>query len=167
MNSYDEILLELLKRKFGLRPWIPIVVAEIIGDRVGKALEALKPPVPAPAMPQAATRVLDLKEMLVSRDLTILDVTYGGRLHELVLCSNSNNYSVKFVTDGVVRIDRSFSDLQLISPYLDTISAFEDNGKFVLHVKDYSWVSSAYAAVFVGEPITFHQIFAKYDVFVK
>ncbi|MEM4975855.1 MAG: hypothetical protein QXT64_00850 [Desulfurococcaceae archaeon] len=167
MDGYEEVLLELLKRRFGLRPWMPIVVAEIIGDRVGKALAALKPPVPAPAMPQPATRVLDLKDMLVSRDLTILDVAYGGRLHELVLCSNSGNYSIRFVTDGVARIDRSFQDLQSISPYLDTISAFEDNGKFVLHIKDYSWVSSAYAAVFVGEPVTFHQIFAKYDVFTK
>ncbi|MEM1681063.1 MAG: hypothetical protein QXZ56_07645 [Sulfolobales archaeon] len=167
MTSYEEILLELLKRKFGLRPWMPIVVAEIIGERIGKALTMPKPPTPAPAIPQPATRVVDLKEMLVSKDLTLLDVTYGGKLHELVLCSNSKNYSIRFVTDGMVRIDRSFSELQSISPYLDTISAFEDNGKFVLHVKDYSWVSSAYVAVIAREPITFSQIFVKYDVFLK
>ncbi|MEM0261747.1 MAG: hypothetical protein QW803_12215 [Candidatus Methanomethylicia archaeon] len=160
----EEILLDILKKKLVIRPWIPIVIADIISEKIIPKQPTVSYP---PTIPQPVTRIVDLKEMLISRDLTLLDIMYGGKLHELILCSNNKNYSVKFITDKVVRIDKSFTELQLISPYIDTISAFEENGKFILHIKDFSWANSAHVSIIVKEPITFYQIFIKYDEFIK
>jgi len=163
----EDVLLDVLRRRFGLRPWMPIVMAEIIGEKIAEALKIPAPKISIPqiSIPQPSTRVVDWRDMLVSSDLILLDVSVGGRLHELVLCSNSSNYSIRIVTDGMVRLDRSFRELQSISPYLDSIDAIEDNGRFILYIKDYSWLNSVYAIVRIREPIMFSQVFIKYDVY--
>lgn len=157
----EDALLERLTRRLGLRPWIPIIVAEIIADRVAKAIVE-KPPI-QPLKP--ATRVVDLRELLVDKETELLNLRTGGKLHEAVLCSNSNNYTVKLLVDGVVKLRKSFREIQSISPYLESISAFENNGTYVLHVKDYSWINTLYFSVVPHEPVTFHGVIIKYDVY--
>lgn len=163
----EDVLLDVLRRRFGLRSWMPIVMAEIIGEKLAEALKIQAPKISIPqiSIPQPSTRVIDLRDMLVSSDLTLLDVSVGGRLHELVLCSNSSNYSIRIMTDGIVRLDRSFRELQSISPYLESIDALEDNGRFILYIKDYSWLNSAHAILKIREPITFPYVFIKYDIY--
>ncbi|MEM4429647.1 MAG: hypothetical protein QXM08_00605 [Thermofilaceae archaeon] len=159
--EHADALLERLGRRLGLRPWMPIIVAEIIGDRVARAV-AEKPTI---APPKPVTRVVDLREVLAERELDLLDLRTGGRMHEAVLTSSSPNYSVKLVADGLTRLRRSFREVQSLSPYLETVSAFENNGVFVLHLKDYSWVSSLHFSVVPHEPLVFHAVFIKYDVY--
>lgn len=159
--EYADALLEYLSRRLGLRPWVPIIVAEIIGERVAKVITE-KPPI---APPKLTTRAVDLREVLADRELDLLDLRTGGRLHEAVLTSSSPNYTVKLVADGLTRLRRSFREIQSLSPYLETVSAFENNGVFVLHLKDYSWVNSLHFSVVPHEPVLFHAVFVKYDVY--
>ena len=108
------------------------------------------------------TRVVDLRNYLVTGQLRVFESRSPGTLHELVLRSSSNKYTIVFAFDGY-EMRRSWREMNAVSQYLEAVDAFEENGGYVLHIKNFSWVESAHLDVVVEEPILFANIFAKFD----
>ncbi len=118
------------------------------------------------APPKPVTRVVELKDRLVKAELTVFEAKAPGSLHELMLRSSDKEYSIMLVTDGILKLYKSWDEMQAVSQYLDTVAAFEENGEYILHVKDFSWLESAYAVVSVKKPMNFSNIFIKYDLYL-
>ena len=116
--------------------------------------------------PKPVTRVVDLKDRLVKAELTFFEAKAPGSLHELMLSSSDKEYSIMLVTDGILKLYKSWDEMQAISQYLDTVDAFKEDAEYVLSIKGFSWSESAYAVVSVKKPITFSNIFVKWDELV-
>lgn len=171
MPSEDE-LIEVLRERFGFKPWVPIVMADIIGEKLKEA--AARPVVVPKPPPRLATRTVDWRDRLVQYKLPLLDLKVGGRLHEMVLRSTGKNYSLLLLADRAVKIDKTFDEMMTIGPHLDTVSAIAEvdqegtpTGFYVLRIADVSWLEEVYAVVNVKEPTLFKQVFIKYDSFAE
>ena len=189
MSADDfEGLIQYFQRRPKVKAWHIVILAELIGDRIGEKLVELKPPevppilrvppIPPPEIPvleipkipvppKPVTRTIDWKEKRAEFELSLFDVKVGGTLQELMLKSPSKNYSIALVTDGSLKLQKTFEEMEVVGQYLDTIAAFEKNGEYILHLKDYSWLESAYSVISVKEPIVFSNVFIKWDELIS
>lgn len=174
MSDDLELLLEHFRRQGKIKAWMPVVMAEIIGDKLKSETPSIPKPPEVPKIPvlevpktqsppRPVTRTIDWKEKRVEFELSLFDVKVGGKLQELMLRGPSKNYSIVLVTDGILRLYKTFEEMEVVSAYLDTIDAFEENGVYLLHLKDYSWLESAYSVISVKETIVFDNVFLKWD----
>lgn len=62
----------------------------------------------------------------------LLNIKSSGVIKELLIVANSNNYSVHIEADGKTVISDSFTDLNFISNYSNTIDAYVSNGKYIV-----------------------------------
>ena len=168
MSTSTEEILEALLRRRGLKTWHVLLMADIISEKIKAEQPALKTPIPEIKVPEVRipkplTRVIDLKNKLVEFEFTVFESSAPGTLKELVLCSPSNEYSILLSVDGVVKLYKSWDEMQALSQYLETVDAFKNNEEYVLHLKDFSWLESAYSIISVKKPVTFSKIFVKLD----
>lgn len=114
---------------------------------------------------EVVTKTLDKKDVSFTGTYNIISVTVRGKLRELTLHSKSKKFHVYILADKMVKLDRSFEELDAISEYLNVIDAFEVDGEYVVHLKDLSWERKFLLTVTArtGEEVTFSNIFAIWD----
>lgn len=108
------------------------------------------------------TRVIRITDAVSD---TVLSEDGSGKLIEMVVISDSREYSVSIAIDNATVMDGSFDWYQSISQYMDWIDAFEDNGSFVLRVADLSFSSSLKISLKTSSTgsVKFREIIAKIE----
>ena len=190
----EEGILAWLRKGPRLKVWHTLIMAEIIGEKIGDALRGvrplpeLRPPevievppervleLPLPELkeisekldrlrpPEVVTKTLD-RRMEFEGAKEILSVTGRGRLREFILRAASKEFRVEIMVDGVPKIDRSFDDLGRITAYLDTIDAFEVDGEYVVRIGEMSWLKTFRLMIYANGRIEFPDVFAVYDTY--
>jgi len=95
--------------------------------------------------------------------MDIINSKVRGKLREFSLRAKSKNFSVQILRDGVKKLDRTYDELSKMSEYLRSIDAFEVNGEYVVHLKNFKWISDFLLTIFAREEIEFPQVFAIWD----
>jgi hypothetical protein len=174
MSNNVEALLEYFRGK-PLKTWHIVLIADIISEKLaGKILippSVIKPPtqptvkIETPKTlepPKPQTQFIDLSNMSVSGSYELLNLIGRGTLNELAIVSPSRKFGIQIFSDNLTRIFKDFDELEQISQYVESIDAFEDNGSYILSVKDISWIDSFRLLLIAYEPIEFKRIFASY-----
>jgi len=130
---------------------IAVVMAEEIARKLSST--ATKP---------RETRVIRITDAVSD---TAISEDGSGKLIELVVISDSREYSVSIAIDNATVIDGSFEWYQSVSQYMDWIDAFEDNGSFVLRVTDLSFSSNLKISLKITSQgnVRFREIIAKIE----
>ncbi len=191
MSDDSEGLVQYFQKMPKIKAWHIVLLGDVIGEKlkelvlperapvqmppelppisVPKPPEFIKPPLitlpEIPVPPKPITHTIDWKQKLVEFANTLLEVTVAAKLYEVMIKSPSKNFSIRFITDGLCQVDKNFEEMQAISDYLTSIDAFEDEGEYVTRLENYSWRNSAKFIITVNEPITFSQIYLKYEQF--
>jgi len=180
-----EALLRLLQRGGRLKTWHVLLLGEIIGERLGRRPRVevpaeLPPPEVPPKVPreliekleelaekvrprEVVTRVKDVKDVHVTFEYDVFKIPTRGKLHELMIRSPSDRYTIYLAADGIAKLHRSFPELEEVSEYLRAIDAFKVDEEYVLRIADFSWLEAASCIIRVEKPITFHNIYVKWD----
>lgn len=117
-----------------------------------------------PMPKELVTRIVDKKDRPVKRTFDIIKTNLPGKLSELTIRSPSQQFSLLMMSDGVKRLNRSYSQLAQLSPYSTTIDAYEEDGTFIVRIGEMHWLDNFLATLYVdGEPITFGNIWAKWE----
>ena len=158
-NYSAEKLKELLREK--LNPGLSLLLAEEFARETGAELARKMP-----RQREIITKTIDKVNEPIRYKLDLVKADVGGKLRELTIKSPSTSFSLLVMTDGIRRIDKSYSELADLSSYSETVDAFEDaeNGAYILHVKEMSWTKSGLATLYVDlGPITFQQVWAVWE----
>lgn len=134
-------------------------VAREVGRELAKRIGRIE-------LPKPKTEIIDKKNFTVRGNFELLNVNLRGELKELFIKSPSPNFSILFMRDNSRIIDKKFTELQEVTQELEFIAAFDDNGSYVLNIKDIKWISQCMILLTAHEQITFQNIFARYDLFV-
>jgi hypothetical protein len=153
----SELIDALIKR--GLKTWHLIVMADIIGSK-------LQPPQQKIEVEKLQTKIIDLANFTVTKVYNILQTDVRGRVDACVIVSPSSNYSVHLSIDGQ-EIFKTLDDLIALSPFLESIAAFNEDGNFILNIRDIAWINRFELSILVNNPITFSKIFMLYKLFVS
>jgi len=173
-----EALLEYFRGK-PLKTWHVVLMADIIGEKLAEKGLTLPPAPSAPPKPEAVkvevpkalelpkpqTQFIDMSGARISGASELLNLTGKGTLKELAVVSPSRNFGIQVFSDNVTRILRSFDELEQISQHVESIAAYEEDGLYVLNVKDVSWIDNFRLMIIAHEPIEFKRIFASYCVY--
>lgn len=156
----EEKLRKLLQERFS--PGISLLLMEEFaretGDEIAKRIPRLK---------ERVTKTLDRADEPIRYKLDLIKAETGGSLRELTVKSPSPDFSLLVMTDGVRRIDRTYTELAELSPQSDLIDAFEvaGDGVYALSIKDIMWVQSGLVTLYVdsGSMITFQKIWVVWE----
>ena len=96
-----------------------------------------------------------------SGEHNILMVNKEGKLIEIMLVSDSNDYSVVVETD-TFRLDKTYDELSQISDYVDSINAYQDGSNYILSMYNIKFTKFEFSIIFNSE-ITFSNIYAKWE----
>lgn len=152
----DEIF-DLLVKKYEGKKWIPILVADILSEKIAGRLEEVGE--------KSSTQIVDWKNKKVTGRKKIFSSKVPGKLYELVFRSDSGNYYIEFEIDGYMTLKKTFDELVEMSRYVDSVVAFHEDEYYILNLSNYSWLKSAKFTLYVNEEINFSTIFVKYDEF--
>jgi len=165
-NYSAEKLRELLREQ--LNPGLSLLFVEEFARETGAEL-AKRMPRPMEVVPEKiVTKTLDKKDEPIRYKLDLVKVESRGKLTEVTIRSPSPDFSLLVMTDGLRRIDRSYTDLAVLSPHSETIDAYEDaeNGVYILHIKEMSWTKSGLVTLYVDSgAITFQRVWAVWEEF--
>jgi len=181
LSEEIELLIRQLAKRKGLKTWHVVLLGDIIGEKLKEKLPEILPTVkveiPAPPppvtpiirrieLPKPKTETIDKKNFTVKGNFELLNVKLRGELKELLIKSPSPNFSILLMCDNIRIMDRKFTELQEVTQELDFIAAFEDNGSYILNIKDIKWIDQCMILLTAHEQITFQNIFARYDLFI-
>jgi hypothetical protein len=140
---------------------LSIAVAIVAAEEVARELSRAVLTVPAPERPRGV-RVVRLVD---PRPGTIVSERGPGRLAELVVISDSDNYELYVTADGVAVSSGPFSWYRSVSEYVEWIDAFENNGTFVLRVSDvpFSRSLSVYLAPTAQSTVRVREVLVKIE----
>lgn len=98
---------------------------------------------------------------------TIISEDNPGGLNELVVISPSPNFSIYIVSNGQVKLDKTYTELSSISKQAEDIAAFRDiSGNYILNIKDYVWQGDLILILrSTSGNFIFDQVYANYYVY--
>jgi len=112
------------------------------------------------------TQTIDLKRFTDSSGKhNILSINNKGKLIEMILVSDNNDYGVIIETESF-KLDRTYSELSYISDYVDSISVFQDGSNYILSVYDIKFTKFDFY-ILINSKVTFSRIYAKWEELVK
>ncbi len=148
----ERSLLQSLRHLLNSQHLDLIISEELLRDRDLKVKEKLR------------TEILDLSSVIVNKSRKFLNLRGRGTLREIMLISDSPDFRVVIGVDGRECINKTFSELQEVSTYLNSIDAFEDDGKYVFHVSGISFRKSLSFEVYTIQSIRFEKVYAVFDI---
>ncbi|MEM3484790.1 MAG: hypothetical protein QXI12_04140 [Candidatus Methanomethyliaceae archaeon] len=108
------------------------------------------------------TNIVDRRDLLVNYSFMIFDSKTEGQLKELIIVSPSPDFSLSIVSDGVIRVNRSYAELERFDT--KSITAFKNEyDEYVVGVEGFSWITGCTAVLRVSSPTQMRSIFAVYD----
>ena len=150
-------------------------LADLITSRPvrSRIRERLRPEPGAPAPPEIipdvklpTIKTVDKIVHPVPRTLDIIEASSPGLLHEVTLRSPSNNFSLLIKADGKKKLDRTYAQMAVLSPYSTTIDAFQEHDTLIytVHIQKMDWKFSFLFKLYADNPITFENIWAHWTV---
>ena len=134
-------------------------------------------PTPAlvPAEMRVTTRFVDLAGSVVGTGvwLTVLEEAGSGQLDQLHIRSPNSDFRISITVDGVSVFNKTYDEIRQVSQNSPEISAFAEldengdpTGYYVASIRDIPYRSSISIKVQnTGlAPVTFSQLFAKYNI---
>ncbi|MCR8463648.1 MAG: hypothetical protein QXH55_05670 [Candidatus Korarchaeota archaeon] len=115
---------------------------------------------------QPKTYIVDIKNFVIDKEYEIINVNCAGHLKELIIVSTNTNFSINLVLDGIILFE-SLENLMSISEELESVDAYEKDGKYVLRITDLKWVKNIIISIKTTNPIQFERIFVNYDLLVR
>jgi len=149
-----------------LLAWAVMVVAaeenaRLIAERLAEKVEVSVTPAPA-------TSSIVVRKANVSIPCTLIEEYGRGCLKELVIRSANKNYLLRVYADGLELYSNGFTWFQEISPTVEEIDAFEDNGTYVLRLSDIHFAKSlkvvAEPAITILSASKLDEVFCKIDL---
>lgn len=131
---------------------LKIVEAEVIADRAESAANAEKPAPVSEVKP--ATDIIDLVNIPVTDNRTLLNVQGPGVLESFLVRSPSTNFSIVLKTEKF-ELEGDYS-------HFSDVFAYEESGTYVLELTKIRFKKKCRLVLRVGAPITFSKIFLKY-----
>jgi len=110
------------------------------------------------------TEILDLTTSIKNRFHNFLRLRGRGVIHEILLISDKPDYRIRIVADERELINKTFSELQEISIYSNTIDAFEDSGKYIFQTTNIRFLRNFEFGVITYDEVNFHKVYSLYDV---
>lgn len=129
--------------------WALMVVAAEEAAR--ELAERVAEPVPKPE--RLVTRTLDRRGFEITSATELIYSNRPGRLREFSMVSDTGRFTVVMMVDGARRIDRRFSELAEMSEFMETIDAYNADGKYVLRVSDIKWARE-FSLIIIPERVT-------------
>jgi len=131
---------------------VRLPIALIIGEEITRELaERVAESVPKPE--RLVTRTLDRKGFEITSMTELIYSNRPGRLREFSMVSNTDRFTVIMMVDGARRIDRRFSELVEMSEFMETIDAYNADGKYVFRVSDVKWTRE-FSLIIIPERVT-------------
>ncbi len=93
---------------------------------------------------------------------TILDIDGKGRINQILCKGQTNNYGIFILLDGNLTFDKPYSYFSELSDHLENASAFEDDGKYVLSIRNLEFQESARIDITSESSTIFDDILVKY-----
>lgn len=179
LNEEIEILIQQLTKRTGFKTWHIVLLADIISEklegRLGEILPNIKVEVPtSPSrvmteevcripFREEVTKTIDKKNLKFSGAKDFISVKGAGKLREFMLQALNKNIRIIILADGLTKLDGTYDELNMISSYLNFIDAFEENGKYIVHIKEISWTTDFLLTVSVEGETTFPRVFGIWD----
>lgn len=136
-----------------------IIIADEITNIIGEKIRDIKI-----ARYIEDTVIIKKENIVLNRFTRLFDGDGVGRLRELVIVSDKDNYIIRIYSDDVVKIDNSFKKLMESSPYLNTIDAFKSDNKYILRISDIKWMGKLKIDLIPLEKIFFEKIIVLADI---
>jgi len=155
-DMLDPIFRRLIERRMGVGP--ALILLEEFAREIG---ETIAEKVPRPE--RFITRVFDRKNVEIPRVFSPVDVNVAGRLRELAMVSPTSDFRLMVERDRRLEIDRSYTELAEISPYLTFIDAFQSNSLYVVRLGEMRWVNLFRIEIITPEAVRFNHIFARWE----
>jgi len=127
---------------------LALINAEIIAEKLGEKIK----PVSAP------TQLIDLADVPVTDEQTLLDLEGEGIIEKLLIRSPSSNFSITLTTEKM-ELQGDYTHFEDVCAYKE-----DDTGTYVLEFTRIEFTQHVRLVLKVGENITFSKIFIKYAV---
>jgi hypothetical protein len=144
--------------------WYPIIMAEITAEEVAKRITK---PITVEVLPEVkikpfVTGVYDRKDVTIKGDYRFLKLEGSGEVEEVLIEAPSSNYSLRVEVDDKIVYSGSYDDFAEYSEIIATISAFEKNGSYLIHLTDIHFSKSV--TMTASGSLTLSKIYAKYKI---
>jgi len=110
------------------------------------------------------TKILNLVDRTIERYKELLNIKGRGSIREITIISESSNFNVIIFVDEKEFINSSYNELEEISSYSNSIDAFEEDGKYIVHITDISFGKNLRFGIFVNGTTKFNRIYVLYDI---
>jgi hypothetical protein len=131
---------------------VRLPIALIIGEEIAREL-AERVAESVPKSERLVTRTLDRRGFEITSMTELIYSNRPGRLREFSMVSNTDRFTVVMMVDGARRIDRRFSELVEMSEFMETIDAYNADGKYVFRVSDVKWTRE-FSLIIIPERVT-------------
>jgi len=142
---------------------LALIQAREIARRVGRPQPVVVRDKVVVPRERRSTRAKKRSGISVRRRLELLDVEGAGELRELYVSADSSSFSIHARVDGVEILDASFDELEDLSPHLDFLQAFEDDGTYVARLQGLRWRDGFKAILWASSPLTVEELYAVWD----
>lgn len=138
-----------------LFPETDLEVIEELADELARRI---------PKPREARTHTINIMEKTLTGTLDLIKSDAGGKLEELVIISESPDFTVMIETDGAVRIEGPYKKFEEISPYSEVIDAYvNDAGKYVLRFRNIAWLRSFRAFINSPKPMKLTRVWGQWE----
>lgn len=127
-------------------------------------IEEIQEVMPEPKRPSFKT--LDRTGYPVRQSFDLIKATRPGFLHEITLRSPSSDFRIFVEGDGKEKLKRTYAELAVLSPYSNTIDAFQEHDTLIytVHIQKMDWKSDFLFNLTVDTTIIFENIWAHWVV---
>lgn len=145
------------------RDWVSsIIQAELIGKKIagirgilGETVVREKP---------KTTEIYAQKDLILEGNTVFVDIEGYGRVHEILLMTDSKEYSLYVLVDEKEIYNDTYSHLSEMSRFLNEVGTRTSGRYYILSIVDIPFMSSLYIRVDPSESILFKEVLIKYEV---
>lgn len=148
---------------FRRRDWASLIIqAELTGKKIAEAgsvqYETIVREKPK------TTEIYAQKDLTLDSNSVFVDVKGYGKVHEIFLMTDSQNYKIYVNVDGKDLYDDTYSHLSEMSRFLNEIGTRTSGSYYILSIVDIPFSTSLYIRVEPSESIVFKEVSIKYEV---
>jgi len=148
---------------FRRRDWASLIIqAELTGKKIAEAGSVQYETV-VREKPKT-TEIYAQKDLTLDSNSVFVDVKGYGKVHEIFLMTDSQNYKIYVNVDGKDLYDDTYSHLREMSRFLNEIGTRTSGSYYILSIVDIPFSTSLYIRVEPSESIVFKEVSIKYEV---
>jgi hypothetical protein len=117
-------------------------------------------------VPSIKTEKVEYPSQVVSKMFKLANVSGIGKIREMIVDTDSADYRIDLTVDGQDKLPfhSKISDLMNVSPHLEYLDVFEEDGKFTIRVSNINFVKGFQAYISPITQITMNKAIIVYDI---